>query len=727
MSLLTPLYLLGLAAVALPVVFHLIRRQPRGRRVFSTVMFLEPSPPTVTRRSRLDQWPLLLLRAAALCLLALAFARPLVRELLGTDENQAPGESIVVLVDTSASMRRQGLWEQVVQRVEIVVAKCRDTDRVAILAFDREVRPLVTFEEWAAVDEAARRPLVGQRMAGASPGWSATHLDQALTVAKELLRSREASTQDSRAGGSKRIVLISDFAEGNRVQGLAGIEWPQDVIVTAERVVPHSSTNAGVQLVAAIEDGDRIREPRTELHSVRQARGENGARGSAASIRVRITNAADSTVERFQLEWRKDGAAGEAHVSPVEVYCPPGQSRVVPVAMPEALKLPARLVLRGDDHEFDNTVVVDQPTSEPVHALLYSDELEDDPAGLRFYLEWAFAAAGPQPVIVTSQPPDAPGPVPLPRDVPLVIVADAPAEDCLPGLRRYVEQGGTLLIVAAGAETCAVWERLLDGARLQAVEADVTGYAMLSGIDFSHPLFAPFNEPRFADFTNVRVWKHRELKLDAAAGLPRVVARFDSGSPAIIEQPLGRGRVLLFAFGWHPADSQLARSTKFVPMLHALVGVAAGQDEGPRRLVVGDALPLTARMMESAAELVVRTPDDRRVQLAAGEGPFRGTVVPGVYHVATDSDRERRFAVSLPPEESRTAPLPPEQVESLGVRLGTSETTIEAADRAARERQLRTEELESRQKHWRWLVLAALAVLILETWLAGSLARSGQG
>ena len=67
MSLLTPLYLLGLAAVALPVLFHLIRRQPRGRLVFSTVMFLEPSPARVTRRSRLDHWPLLLLRALAVC------------------------------------------------------------------------------------------------------------------------------------------------------------------------------------------------------------------------------------------------------------------------------------------------------------------------------------------------------------------------------------------------------------------------------------------------------------------------------------------------------------------------------------------------------------------------------------------------------------------------------------------------------------------------------------
>jgi hypothetical protein len=74
MGLLAPLYLAGLAALSLPILFHLIRRTPRGRQTFGSLMFLAPSPPRLSRRSRLDQWLLLLLRAAALALLAMAFA-----------------------------------------------------------------------------------------------------------------------------------------------------------------------------------------------------------------------------------------------------------------------------------------------------------------------------------------------------------------------------------------------------------------------------------------------------------------------------------------------------------------------------------------------------------------------------------------------------------------------------------------------------------------------------
>ena len=39
-------------------------------------------------------------------------------------------------------------------------------------------------------------------------------------------------------------------------------------------------------------------------------------------------------------------------------------------------------------------------------------------------------------------------------------------------------------------------------------------------------------------------------------------------------------------------------------------------------------------------------------------------------------------------------------------------------------RQMYNAELENRQKLWRWLILAAIGVLIAETWLAGRRAAS---
>src|SRR5216117_1729762 len=110
MSFLAPLFLVGALAVAAPIIFHLIRRTSREKIPFSSLMFLQPTPPRVTRKSRLENILLLILRCAVLCLLALAFARPFLRHPLNASGAKGAATRTVVLIDTSASMRRDNLW-----------------------------------------------------------------------------------------------------------------------------------------------------------------------------------------------------------------------------------------------------------------------------------------------------------------------------------------------------------------------------------------------------------------------------------------------------------------------------------------------------------------------------------------------------------------------------------------------------------------------------------------
>ena len=63
------------------------------------------------------------------------------------------------------------------------------------------------------------------------------------------------------------------------------------------------------------------------------------------------------------------------------------------------------------------------------------------------------------------------------------------------------------------------WKSVLDLRSVMVQEADVDDSAMWSHIDFQHPLFLPFADPRFNDFTKIRVWKHRLISSDPRAGL----------------------------------------------------------------------------------------------------------------------------------------------------------------------------------------------------------------
>jgi len=156
MSFLAPLFALGVLAVAGPILFHLIRRTTREKTPFSTLMFLEPSPPRITKRSRLENVGLLLLRCLVLALLALAFARPFLQRVL-PGPPPGSGQRIVILADTSASMRRENLWPEARTKIEERLRAAHPADEIMLLTFDREVHTVMSFEEWrkTAPDERA--------------------------------------------------------------------------------------------------------------------------------------------------------------------------------------------------------------------------------------------------------------------------------------------------------------------------------------------------------------------------------------------------------------------------------------------------------------------------------------------------------------------------------------------------------------------------------------------
>jgi len=165
--------------------------------------------------------------------------------------------------------------------------------------------------------------------------------------------------------------------------------------------------------------------------------------------------------------------------------------------------------------------------------------------------------------------------------------------------------------------------RLAGANDLTADEAGGADYAMLGTIDFAHPLFASFADPRYSDFTRIHFWKHRRLD---AARLPnaRIPARFDNGDPALIEVPKGKGRLLVLTAGWHPADSQLALSSKFVPLLYSVLEQAGPRTTAPTAYRVGDLVTLPAPSDGQGWVLLKPDGSERRLS-AAKRGSRRQT------------------------------------------------------------------------------------------------------
>src|ERR1700674_5812330 len=83
MAFLAPLFFAALATFAVPVIIHLTQRERKQIVRFPSLMFLQRIPYQSVRRRRIRDWPLLVMRLAAIALIVLAFARPFMNQPLG--------------------------------------------------------------------------------------------------------------------------------------------------------------------------------------------------------------------------------------------------------------------------------------------------------------------------------------------------------------------------------------------------------------------------------------------------------------------------------------------------------------------------------------------------------------------------------------------------------------------------------------------------------------------
>jgi hypothetical protein len=695
MSLLAPLYIAGLLAISLPILFHLIRRTPQGRQAFSSLMFLAPSPPRITRRSRLSNILLLLLRAAALALLAFAFARPFFHQSASADVSQAKGRRIAVLVDTSASMQRGDLWTQATNQFNAVVDAAAPEDELGLFFFDKTVRPAMTFSEWNETELSRRAPTLKARFADAKPTSAGTNLGTALANVADTLAESQNTQQHDDDAIPRQLVLISDLQQGSHADALQGHQWPANVTLEVKPVTLKARNNASLQFIKDAVESQETPEQK---------------------VRIRVTNQPDSESEQLTLSWANERSMARDS-EPQRVYVPAGRSQVVKLDWPSPESGIDRLVLAGDDADFDNTLFAVPPRQDLVRVVYLGDDSTDDPSGLRFYLDRVVSPTPLRKVDVVAHPSaDTLAATDL-ANTRLVVVASALTPDRVNLLRDYINRGGDVLWVLKDVGVGEGLQALLPADGIEIAEA--TGgrnYALIARVVLDHPLFAPFADSRFSDFTKIHFWKHRRVKLNGGSDAIHVLSSFDDGDPFLLEQTIGKGRLLIATSGWNPVDSQLALSTKFVPLIDGLLRRRDGAVL-EAQYAVGDSIALPPNNDQQPRSMI--RPDGTRIEIPATATTFDAADRPGVYYLNVGETRTP-LAVNLPADESRTAPLAVEELEQWGARMGSKPISEKEL---AEHRQLQTLELENRQKVWRWLIVAVLAILVVETALAGRLAR----
>src|SRR5215470_13515626 len=229
MAFLTPFFLLGLGAIAVPVLVHLIQRERKRVIEFPSLMFVRRIPYQSVRRRRIRHWALLMLRAAAIILIVLAFARPFMRQGAVAAAAAGGAREIVIALDQSASMGYGDHWARATDAARGVVRGMGANDRATLVLFAKNAE-----ENMRATADRAR--LEGA-VNSAKVGSGATRYGPALKLAESILSRSPLKRRET--------VLISDFQKVGWT-GSEEVHFPEGMTISTVSVASPSTSNLAV-------------------------------------------------------------------------------------------------------------------------------------------------------------------------------------------------------------------------------------------------------------------------------------------------------------------------------------------------------------------------------------------------------------------------------------------------------------------------------------------------
>jgi len=669
MAFLNPIFLLGAIAAGVPVLVHLVRRTRAPRIQFPSLMFLRKIEQKTIRRRKLRNLLLLLVRCAALLLLALAFARPY---FTGSTPVSASGDhtSTVILVDGSYSMRYGDVFNRAKQSARNMINDAASDEQLAVVLFSKSYQVLMPLK--------ADRPEANSAVSQMQPGLESTDYLQAIQAADSILK--EAGR------GQHRVYLISDFQNSGWNRSAPPVKLASDVKVFPVDVSDSTAANLAVSDVTA----DPVVYAQKYAGKVTARIDDFGAEDfDNAAIEFKLN---DLPVERRPLKL----TSGETqNVEFTGFNVPEGSNR-------------ATIEITGDNFPLDNKFFFTIRRDNQTRVLAIDTAARGRSES--FFLQQSLAAGDNNKHSLTVKTVGSVSPTEL-DSYRVVIVNDALGmnEGLASALGNFVEHGGGLIIAAAKHTDAGDFNRVFGSLAPAQLGETVQSrdYYLMSQVKLDHPIFNAFG--RSGRLTSTRVYGyHRATPKDGALTL----AALDDGSPIVVEGSRGRGKVLLLTTTLDTAWNDLPLTPMFLPLIRQMLQYLGGR-EAVSSYVIGQALSTPADTDGSLPALDSPTGkrlDDAR-KYASGEQSIQANEI-GFYRLRY-RDRDEYTAVNLETKESDLTKL---NIDELVASVSPS-----ADDRNSRPASapgLTADEKEARQRLWLPLLLSALFLFLAEAVIA---------
>jgi hypothetical protein len=739
-----PWLLWGLALGAVPILIHLLHRRTYRETNWAAMRFLLEAARKNSRRMRLEQLVLLAVRTLLLLFAALAFAEPLMQAVAPQSRARTPLQRVIVM-DTSFSMGTKAAAETRFERAKTtarqIVSGSLPGDAFNLLRIAEHSGPAVVrepaFEADSVLAEIDRLQLTDE------PG----DLRPTLLEAAQVLA-------DPHAPATKEVIFISDFQRltwADDAPGQANLHSLLQKLADRARIVLVDVQSPGPNGRADVGD------ERTENAGITSLTAADPVvlPDRPTRLRAGIRNFGSTNLAGVRVELYVDGYLAGFKTTDV----PPREETVVefPHEFHAAGEHTVEARIPPDRLSADNQRWLSVPVSPRMNVLVVNGREGGRPAeNASYYVQKALAPSTSREAWTGATRPKVISEADLAAEdlsqyecVFLCNVAlVTPTEASL--LQAYAEAGGGVVIAlgdrvkpenynallyrdGSGLLPCALGSRQGDARDPQPTQKGFT----FETSDLNHAVVAPFRGNPNAGLERAVTLEYFQVKLPPASPA-RVVLRFDSGDPAIVERSVGLGRSVLVTTSADVTWSAWPVHPTFPPIIHEMVRFAAGGRSLERQRLVGEPLvrPLWSR--ETALPVVVRTPDGSEHALRPLQNEKTAQVVypettrRGMYEILigpasaprsrpagsprAEAGRRELFAVNVDTRESDLEPVDEKTLHSTTLagipylrRSQWSEGPRDTADGAADRSGLAS-----------WLLVAIVALLLVEPLLAWS-------
>lgn len=658
MGFFSPWFLAGLAAVGLPIWFHLLRRHKSTPLPFSSLMFFERRTQSSIKHRRLRYLLLFALRTLLVVLLALAFASPFISgKLVPVPEG---GRMLVLAIDDSFSMRQGNRLARAKQEAARVLADVRRGERAQVIAFAGQTRLMGAPTD----DPGALRAAIEGIEAG--DGRSAYG---------DLARGLRSIAQSARM--PIEVHLFSDLQKSSMPPGFADLRLPEDAKLVVHPAADSRLSNWAVESVTAPR---RVPDPKKAgvQATIRGFGTEPATREVALAVNDKVL--ATKTVEV--------PAGGRATVEFESLDVAYGRHRA-------EVRLTSSDSFAADDR-FRFAVEREDP-----RRVLFIHEARDTRSPL--YFRAALEASGEAAFALEPAASPEAGRY-SPDKFAFVVLSNVMS---LPkafegALEKYVRGGGSVL-VALGPASAVMGRVPVSGAPV--VESRYSTrqgerFLAVDWVDAGHPSIRRANR-----WDGVRFYQVMRVE----PGKGQVAARLTDQTPVLIESKAGAGRVLVFASTFDNFANDFPLHASFVPFVEQTARYLSGFEDRPGNFTVGAYLELRASR-EHGAAVEVLDPDGKRALSLSEASTAQGLTLDreGFYEVRWSNGRQELFAVNADRRESDFEMIPKETL-SLWENTGQGGR---AASGTARE--------EAKPRSLWWPVLLAAMLVALAESVVGS-------